>query len=294
VSRRASRRAQVAVAILLLWGAGLAALARRELFSGEAARLERAALFVAPGADYYTISDDDRQIGFGSSTIDTAGTTITIADLVVADLGTDSAARRITARSNVELSRTLHLRRFRYELGGDVGPLLTTGTVAGDTLLTLVVRKARKKTGDTVRVRLPGPLLLPTMVPMAIALGERPRVGSRYRYQVFDPLTDSTGTVTVRVRAESLFVIPDSASVDSTTGRWVVAHQDTVRAWRIEQENGSLLTGWIDGQGRMVDATPLPRFHMQRMAYELAFENWAHPAEDPARAAPPATPPPSN
>jgi hypothetical protein len=270
-----SRRALIAAGVMTLWLGGMAALAHRELFSGEADRLARAALFVAPGADYYEISDGTRQIGFGSSTIDTTQSQILISDLVVADLPSAAGGRRLAARSSVELTRGLRLQRFRYELGGDASQsYLAVGTVQGDTLLTLITTRLKARP-DTQHVRLPGPLLLPTMVPMAIALGEKPKVGDQYRYQIFDPLADSTRSVAIRVRAESLFVLPDSATFDPATRQWVMAHQDTVRSWRIEQQDGALLTGWIDGQGRMVQAEPFARFAMRRTAYELAFENWS-------------------
>ncbi len=270
-----SRRAAIATGVVALWLGGMVALARRELFSDETERLARAALYVAPGAEYYEISDGTRQIGFGSSTIDTTGTAITISDLVVADLPDSGRSRRLAARGSVELTRALRLRRFRYQVGGDVERYLASGTVQGDTLLTLLVRTGSRP-ARTERVRLDAPLLLPTMVPMAIALGEQPKVGSRYTYRIFDPFTSTTRRATVRVQAESLFVLPDSAILDPTGTTWVVAHLDTVRAWRIVEEHGGRLTGWVDGRGRMVQAAPLDRFFMRRTAYELAFENWSH------------------
>lgn len=290
-----SRRALAAGGILALWVLGLAALAHREHAGGQAARLTRAAFFVSPGAEYYTVTDGDRQIGFASSTIDTVPGAFQITDLVLADLSVHGATRRVSARSRVVLSRALRLRRFRFELGAGFAPYRAIGSVSGDTLLTLVVDSGGART-DTQRVRIPGPLYLPTMVPMVIALGEQPAVGSMHRFLVFDPLTDSLSHVAVRVAAESLFVLPDSARWDAAAARWVSAHRDTVRSWHIVQDGAQgpgPLTGWIDGRGRMVDASPLPHFRIRRTAYEIAFENWSHGASAPARAAaahPPVTP----
>ncbi|HEX6535891.1 MAG TPA: hypothetical protein VF041_14930 [Gemmatimonadaceae bacterium] len=269
-----SRRAKVALGVVALWLCGMAALARRELFRGTAGRLARAALFVEPGAQFYQITDGGRQIGFASSTIDTTARAIQIEDLVVADLPGARGPRRLAARSRAEMSRTLRLRRFAYQLGGDAGPYTATGTVEGDTALTVVVQRGSAP-ADTQRVRLDTPLLLPTMVPMAIALGETPSVGERYTYAVFDPIADSTRAVTLRIAAESLFVLADSAMLAPDRSSWVTAHRDTVRAWRVEEEGGGLLTGWIDGAGRMVEARPLAMLHMKRTAYELAFQNWS-------------------
>lgn len=282
-----SRRALAAGGILALWALGLAVLARREHAGGQAARLTRAAFFVAPGAEYYTVSTGDRQIGFASSTIDTVPGAFQITDLVLADLARNGKTQRVSARSRVVLSRALRLRRFRYELGAGFAPYRATGTVTGDTLLTLVVESGRAG-ADTQRVRIPGPLYLPTMVPMVIALGERPAVGSTHRFLVFDPLTDSLSHVAVRVAAESLFVLPDSARWDPVAARWVSAHRGTVRSWRIVQDGThgpGPLTGWIDGRGRMVEASPLPQFRIRRTAYEIAFENWSRGTSAPARVA---------
>jgi hypothetical protein len=294
-----SRRALLAAAVLVLWLAGVAALTRREIFGGESRRLERAAWFVAPGTEYYSLLDGERHIGFASSAIDTTVRSLLLNDLVTADLPAANGAgtERMAARSFVELTRTLRLVRFRYEVRGEVGPYVVVGAVQNDTLLRVSVRTGTERPRHQ-RVRLRGPVVLPSMLPMVIALGERPRVGQTYRSDVFDPVADSLAHVTVRIRAESLFVIPDSATYDQEARRWVVATSDTVRAWRIEQDGGGPLTGWIDGRGRMVDGTALGRLAMRRTAYELAFENWKHRRNDrdstvavarsqPSRGAPP-------
>jgi len=267
------RRAVAAGAILALWLGGLATLAFRQFDQGESARLERAALLVSPGAEYYGVFDGGRQVGFGSSTIDTSAAWVRITDFVVADLSTGRPRRRVAARTTARLTRGLRLTFFRYELGADAGPYTATGTVFGDTLLSLVVSAGHARP-VTQRIRLHGPLFLPTMVPMVIALGDRAKVGEQYTYDVFDPVTGSSGPVTVRVNAESLFVVPDSAMFDTTAGRWVAAHEDTLRAWRLEQLGGGRLTGWIDSRGRMVSAEPLEHLAMHRTAYEMAYLNW--------------------
>ena len=270
-----SRRTLLATGIVTLWLGGLGVLAHRAIFTGQKDRLARAALFLAPGADYYEISNASGQIGFATSTIDTSAVGVSITDRVIARIGSDSAARHVAARSAVQLTRALRLRHFAYQLGEDVGPYVLWGTVSGDTLLTLVTRSGDVPP-DTQRVRLAEPLLLPTMVPLAIALGDRPKVGASYTYQVFDPIRAAMSRMTVHIRAESLFVVPDSAREDSATARWLPAHQDTVRAWRIEQDGGRLLTGWVDESGRMVQAAPLPGFVMRRSAYEIAVLNWSN------------------
>lgn len=278
-------RVVAAGAILVLWAGGLATLARRQFAGGQAARLARAALFVSPGADYYEVSNGASQIGFASSTIDTTQTRVRISDFVVADVND----ARFSARLQVSLTRALRLTEFCYELGADAGPYRACGTVTHDTLLSLTIT-AKGARPVHRRIALTAPLVLPTMVPMIIALGDRPKVGQRFTYDVFDPATDSSSMTTIAVTAESLFVQPDSATFDAVGRRWVVAHQDTVRAWHIEEQNGGRLTGWIDEGGRMVLADPIAGMQMRRTAYELAYSNWSRATRG-ARTSP--TPPSS-
>lgn len=267
-------RVMAAAAILALWAGGLAVLARRQRPGGESERLARAAMFVSPGAAYYDVSNGAGQIGFASSTIDTAARSISIVDFMVTGVDSAAARKRFSARMTMHLSRTLLLRAFRYEIGADAGPYTAVGAVHGDSLLVLTVRaKGARPVRRTIR--LTGPLLLPTMVPMIIALGDRPHVGDSYTYDVFDPIAGTAAPATIAVRAESTFVLPDSATLDDASGVWQSAHLDTVRAWRIEDTSGGRLTGWIDADGRMVQAEPMPGLRMRRTAYELAYSNWA-------------------
>lgn len=267
-------RIVIAGAILLLWGGGLLALSRRESAGGQASTLARAALFVSPGAEYYEVRNGGRHVGFASSTIDTTTTRISITDVVVADVDSGATPKRLAARGVASLTRGLHLVRFVYEMGADASPYRTTGTISGDTLLTLVIRSGAQRP-DTQHVRLSGPLLLPTMVPMVMTLAERPTVGRSYTYDVFDPLTNVSAPVTLTVRAESTFAVPDSAAYDAASRVFVPVHTDTVHAWHIDQAGGGPLSGWIDNRGRMVDAEPLPHLQLVRSAYELAYLNWA-------------------
>ena len=254
---------------------------RRELFGDASDRLARAALLVVPGAEYYAVSQGGRQIGFASSTIDTSATGIQVTDYLRADLQADGAGRPATARTVAMLSRSLKLRQFHFELGPALGGLRVTGTIDGDSLLTLVAGGASP---DTQRLRLERPMLLPTVVPMVLALAESPDVGQSYTFAVFDPVALRPRDMTVRVAAESLFVVVDSAALDSRAGRFAPAHQDTVRAWRIEQTDGGPLSGWIDQKGRLVEATRYGKLALRRTAFEIAYENWVSTARRQPRA----------
>lgn len=272
-----SRRASLALGVIALWLVGIAALTRREVFGGEAARLANAALHVAPGAFYYTVSQDDRRVGFASSSIDTTVVAFILSDLLITSVPDNTPAthgdRRFAARSMATLTRGLRLSRFSYQTRGRGEEYGATGIVYGDSLLELS-RARGKARPDTARLALHGPPLVPGMLPMFIALGEKPSVGTSRTATIFDPLADSLASATVRVVAESLFVVVDSAALEPGTHRWVAAHSDTVRAWRMEQQGGGIITGWFDGRGRLVEGEPIPGMIMRRTAYELAFNDW--------------------
>src|SRR4051812_47650874 len=104
-----TRRAMVGGAIIAAWLAGIGLLVQREYFRPQYEKLAEAAMRVTPGAVYYGVMQGDRQIGFASSTIDTAQTTISVVDYFVADLPVGGKPRRATARSNVVLSRALRM-----------------------------------------------------------------------------------------------------------------------------------------------------------------------------------------
>lgn len=271
---RERRRAQVAVAILLAWGAGIGVLAAREVFVGQAQRLAEAALRVNPGATFFAVHQDGRQIGFASTTLDTTETGIDVVDYFVADLPVGGGRTRASARSIVKLSRALALRTFDVSVDAPGAQLTAGGRADGDSGVVFVL-STNGEAADSQRIAVRGPILLPQLVPLAAVLTEAPSVGHTYTLPTFDPTTMTPQTMSLTVRAESLFTLVDSARFDVERREWVPALMDTVRAWRIEPtREGSGFAGWVDGQGRVVQTTQPGGITLRRMAYELAFENW--------------------
>lgn len=274
--QRPGKRTWLAIAVLACWIGGLGLLVRHELFRPHLERLAEAGLRVTPGASFYAVLRNGEQIGFASSTIDTTSGGIGVVDYLVADLPVAGKLHRASARAAVHLTRALRVLDFALEVDADLAPINVTGQTVGDSLLLLTVRGVSGQPTDTQRVRLTGPVLLPTLVPLAVALGESPSVGGSYVLPVFDPVTMAPREVTVVVEAESLFVLHDSSVVDAATKRWVGTLPDTVRAWRLTTPAGGApgFNGWVDEQGRVVLATQLLGLTLERRPYEVAFENW--------------------
>jgi hypothetical protein len=270
--RRKSRRGTIAVAVLALWAVGLGFLARRELFRPRSENLAAAALRVNPGAVFFAVTRAGEQIGFASSTIDTTAKQITATDYLLADLPLGGEEKRAETRSVVTLSRAMRLDSFTVSLETDSIPFEARGHMLGDSVLRLSVGDTLRP--DTSRLKLTGPVLLPTLLPLALMLGEPPKVGAKTTYSVFDPVEQVPKPVVVTIVAESLFVVSDSAKLDTASQRWTIAHDDTVRAWKMKTDATQPFTAWVDEQGRLVQADLPGGLSIERRAYEIAFENW--------------------
>lgn len=266
-------RGLLAIGILAAWGAGIAAYAQRELTRSPREKMAEIAARVGPGATYFAVEREGRHIGFASNTIDTIPGGLQVTDYLVADLAVGGTVQRTTAQSVVRLSRALVLRDFAVTFGSDAQQVRATGRTVGDTLLEYVVATGGGG-GDTTRVALRGPLLLPTLVPLAIALGEEPRVGRRYTIDTFDPATMSTQRLPLAIAAESLFVLVDSAAFNPAARRWLGAHADTVRGFHVVADGAGAFDSWVDEQGRIIAVRGPAGLQMRRTAYEVAFENW--------------------
>ncbi|MFI5255653.1 MAG: transglutaminase family protein [Gemmatimonadales bacterium] len=274
--RRPGRRALLAAGVLALWIAGLGVLVHHQLFRPHTERLAEAGLRVTPGAEFYAVLQGGQQIGFASSTIDTTDGGITVTDYLVADLPVAGKLHRASARTSTQVTRALRVTHFTVDVDADLAPIKAAGTVLGDSLMLLAVGGVSGQPVDTQRIVLNGPVLLPTLVPLAIALGERPSVGSSYTLPVFDPMTMAPRDMKVSVVAESVFVLHDSSVVNAATKRWEGVLPDTVRAWRMTTtaEGKAGFDGWVDEQGRIVLVTRLLGLTLERRPYEVAFENW--------------------
>ena len=272
---KSRRRAAIAAGVLALWIAGLGMLVHRELFRPAIERLAEAGMRVTPGAQYYAVLQGGRQIGFASSTVDTTDGGITVVDYLVADLPIAGKVHRASARSSAQLSRALRVSSFTLDVDADLAPIRASGRVANDTMV-LVVGGTRGVAVDTQRIALDGPVLLPTLMPLAVALGEQPKVGDSYVLPVFDPIAMAPRDMKVSVVAESMFVVHDTSVMNPVTRRWEGALPVTIRAWRLSSTSGGKagFDGWVDAQGHVIRVSQLLGLTLEARPYEVAFQNW--------------------
>lgn len=267
---RVRPRVAWAIVVLVAWCGGIVAFARRETHRSLADQLLEISLRVAPGARYYQVERGGQHVGFASTTVDTLARTLQITDYAVLDAPEGSG--RLTVQTIARFSRGLVLHDFQQVETRDTATVVTNGWMRDDS--TLAYSRSRGSVaGDTVSIPATRGIVLSGIVPTVVALGGPLRVGARRAVPTFDLDSLQVRTRTVRIVAESTFVVADSAVYDSARGRWTPARSDTVHAWRLE-EAGHLAPVWIDELGQPVSWQTPDGVSYRRMAYELAFENW--------------------
>jgi hypothetical protein len=264
-----SKRGAVAVLIVALWIGGMAMMMRRNANRTESQQLAEVALRVQPATFYYIIDRDGEQIGAASSALDTTANSLVSEEYFVGDYRSETkSAERTSARWHTRLTRGLHLVDLNADVARPTKPFSITAIVQEDTAIFITGEKA---TGHPpARYTFTAPLFTPTIAPVVFMLGGPQKIGRSQTISIFDPVTRTVLRPTLRIRAESLFTVVDSATIDKS-GAWTVAHRDTVRAWRIEGAPHGL-DAWVDAEGRMV-AARAGSFSATRTAFEIAFRN---------------------
>jgi transglutaminase-like putative cysteine protease len=275
-------RGVLAIAVLAAWGAGVATFVQRENNRSPRERLAEAAMRVAPGAHYFLVEHAGRHTGFASVTVDTIPEGLQITDYAVRDTGAGAFSGRLVTRVVSHLSRGLWLRDVEVSAGAP-GADAAVARVVDDSTLEVIIERGSHR--DTARHRFTPPLLIPTLVPLAIALGERPEAGQRHVFDVFDPSLLTVRHLETLVEAESVFVVVDSAVFSDASRRWLGAHSDTVRGWHLVEDGPDGLDVWVDELGREIQSRVAVAAMRRRTAYEVAFENWRAVPRDGSTAA---------
>ena len=266
--RRVSRRRLISIGVLVLWAAGLGVLARREFFRPHLERLAEAGLRINQSTAFFGVSRDNGLVGYASSVIDTTPSEIIITDYLVTEIS--GPRPRSTTRAKIKLSRTFRLKDFESSIITNSLNIKTTGKIEGDSMIFSLSSNDRPPTIRTIR--LDGPVLLPQLVPLAIALTDRPSVGKEYTFPVFDPSRQTVVQVKSTVHAESTFILADTAALDSTTRVWKGVRDVPVLAWRVTSSPGGF-NGWLDETGHVIRTTELGS-DVMRTTFEQSFENW--------------------
>jgi transglutaminase-like putative cysteine protease len=245
---------------------------RREYFQPELARLAAAAMSLAPGVNFYTLTMGGQSVGQATSRLDTLPDGFELEDLMSLELPALGQTGTAVARSRVKLSPSLVMESFSFSLDSEVGRFEAEGSLSADTTLSVVIRSAGSE--QNLSFRMAQPPVFASVVPIRVAMGQGLEVGDRIRLPVFDPTSMGTRNVEVRVMEFDTLVFPDSAALDPATGRWSPARYDSIPAWRIAELFGGIqVESWIDEDGRVLRSSSPLGFSMEKTEYELSRQS---------------------
>ena len=242
-------RRTLAAMILLSWVAALAILAHRRQTVSDVQRLAGGVLRLDPATYYYTLSKDGKRLGDATSVIDTGPAGFKERNVVRFADDSAASAPRGEATSTAYLSRAFVLDSFAITVSGMGTPFRLIASTA----------KGSK-------------LLLPSLAPIALVLSRAPRIGASTDQWIYNPVAKRVQRVTLRIAAESLFTVVDSAVFDGSRNIWTPAHSDTVRSWMITTPSRAI-SAWVDSHGRIVAASEPGGATLIRTAYEIAMLN---------------------
>lgn len=268
-------RRNVGRLVLVAWAVALAWLARRELYSGEAAAVALGSARIEPGGAYFAVVARGRQIGQMNITVDTLVDGVRVTEILTLDLSDGDSTRPLARRTDFVLSRSLQLRGYTAQVFGGGSIDRTDGVVGGDSILTLTTFDGEARQTGQGRFLLRPDAVLAVVLPFRVALGGRFRNGERFVMPVFDAITGTTQPASIRITAESTFVVADSAVWDTVTRRWTGVAFDTFPSLRLEYDVASVPTvSWAESGGTVVAGEIAGGVRLERAAFEMVRNNY--------------------
>lgn len=266
-----SRRG-IALAVLGVWGVAVALLVSRSINRDPVEVLAIAALRIQPRSLYYTIEHEGRVVGAASSEIDTLPTRIVATDYIEGVLPAADSSMDVQIRARSSFSRALSFLGIQILVRAPDDSITVTIARTSEEMLRATGDRRGRMLG-TQEIEARDPVFMPQWAALPLMLTQEPRTGANATVRVLDPRTRIARETPLRIEAESLFVVVDSALFHPRDRVWVPALRDTVRAWRVTGE-GLPPTFWIDVAGRIVEAEDERGLLLRRTAYEIAFANW--------------------
>ena len=261
--------------MLVVWAASLAWLARREFGKDEAHEIAEATIRLSPEAHFFAVKAGRFQIGYASVIVDTAPNGFRVTEVLALDVPDADSVRRVTRRTELQLSRSLRLQGFERTVTGGGLYEQFMGRVDGDTTLAMTKRDGRNQPSVGWTLRLPGDVVLPQVLPYRLAFGKRLGIGRVVEANVFDMNTGTINRISFTATAESTFVVADSAVEQRQTRLWMPATFDTIKAYRIEHgATGTPAVTWVDEHGGLVRSEAALGIRLERSAFELVSFNY--------------------
>ncbi len=263
--------------VLLGWAVALAWLARRQLSQGDSADTALRTRRLAPGAHYYAVYAGARQVGQLNLSVDTLVDGVRLDELMVLDLPLVDTTGMLARGSKYFLTRSLRLRGFSRTVYGVGEREELVGDMGADSLLSLVNSEGPNGVKARIRIRIPADAMLPVMLTYRAAFSGQLHTGGGFEAHLLELGSASTRTVTVKVTAESTFVVPDSTVWDEAREEWVPATTDTIRGWRLEHNSaGAPTISWVDETGALLRQETAGGLTLVRSAFEIVRNNYRH------------------
>jgi transglutaminase-like putative cysteine protease len=217
------------------------------------------AVRLPPTATFYALSAGRDQVGFRSITTDTLPNGIRVTSRFDVDVPLPLVPRRLLTTIEALYDQRLRLVGFTATVSGEAGQQSLVATVEADSVLSVVVTGRGQSKADTLARKIPAGLLLPDAVSIGLASSDGLKLGAVTTVPVLDPVELTVSEWDVRISAESVFVVADSALIDSVSGGWVPSGLDTIRTVRADwMEYGMPVRAWIDRRGAVITReTPL-------------------------------------
>lgn len=281
------KRRHLAALLVLAWLGSLAWLVRREYATPADEGEVPATVQLSPTAGFSGLWAGPTQVGLLSVTTDTLPDGLRITSRIDVDVPLPLVPRRLLGTTEANYDRRLRLLSFTTTASGEAGQITVAATRIRDSTLSVVISGRGLTTADSVQLVVPEGAVLPDGVALALASRGALESGGAASVAVLDPVELTTARRLVRIGAESTFVMPDSAAIDSATGNWIPMGRDTVRALRITwTENGLPVSAWVDRRGGVLaKETPLG-LTQRRTPFEIVNSGYARRRPRNVQAAP--------
>ena len=208
-----SRRAWLALTLLVVWAAALGWHVKRLYLRPASDLLAEAARTIPPGAAYFAVYRGESRVGWAQNEVDTlpGASGFVVRDRLLLREPLLPEAEPLRMEVEARLGPTLSLQAFELEAAGLPNLGRVDGEVHGDTLMELQIGG---EAASLTSLRLEGPVDLAGVWPLRLAAESRIEPGDRYRLPIFDPVSSVGQLREVRIRdatALALYgdVLPD-------------------------------------------------------------------------------------
>ncbi len=270
---RPSLRALGAIGVLAAWVGSLAWLGVRQLGQTESSTItSQAALRLAPGAAWFGVYAGEVQVGSAGITLDTLSPGYRILETVTLEYPGDTGLDRATRSTETRLAGTLELESVESRFSRSGRQATWILSPFGDTLRARFASGPHSAEGSAI---FGGPIAPAGAFPYRLALSGALSDGNQRTMTLLADWPPAGRSTRMVVGTDSVIRFADSSVTDQTTGRWVAAHFDSVKAAPVVFDG---LAGperlWITRHGSIAGMETVFGLRWQRNDFDLAIQDF--------------------